>query len=294
MARPPRTPHPIEALLASQLRPRTVETYGRVAAMVEKSGLPAAQWLEREIARRAEQGKAHPDRAMPKRTLGVYRTAVAYYVALIEAPGSSRDAAAQELPRARALRDGHLRDALTDDQLACFRENAERAEEPFRTILLLLPLTGCRISEICGLARDRVDPHRRRIEVHGKGARSRWVPLGDRAWRVLSAYLGSTPEGAWAFEVTRTPGGAPVAPRCATPRDVWRVVAAWDDYHRPGGLLNHLALHQTRHTAATRMLRAGANVKVIQEVLGHRGIKSLERYLHTEEGERRAAVELLE
>jgi len=230
---------------------------------------------------------------MPKRTLGTYRAAVAWYIALIEEPGTSRDEIARTLPSAKPLRAGQDRDAINDEQLAAYRALAEVETEPYRTILLLLPLTGCRISELCSLLHDHVDASRRSIYVQGKGAKNRWVDLGGKGWALIAGYLGRHPvEGACVFMVSETRAGFQrPAPEPCTPAEIRRVIAEWRDGE---DLLKGVTPHNLRHTAATQMLRAGQNVKVIQEVLGHKNIRSLERYLHPGEAEKRAALEALE
>lgn len=301
--RPPRIPHPLEALIADQFSPTTVRMYGWVFGQIEESGLKGAAWLRREITERAAEAEAEddPSLAMPKKTLMVYRPATARYIQLVEEPGQSIEEIVKALPVAGPLREGVERPPMTKPQLARFRALAADAPEPQRTILLLLPLTGCRISEICTLERRWVDLNRRTIAVQGKGAKARTIELGDTAHRLLSQYLAKyPPTGAYVFGITHTSSGARESsvrlpkPRKVVGRDVWRVVSNWEDDRAPGGLLEGVCLHQTRHTAATSMVAGGAQLTTVQGLLGHKNIQTLARYVHPGSEERLKAVGSLE
>lgn len=290
--RPPRTPHPIEAHLTDQLRPATVVAYGQVAKQIAASGLTAEEWLRTTIAARREEARTFPNRELKKRTISLYRSAAAYYVEHVEKT-ATHDQAILGMPKVRAAPEGTLRREFTSEQLVRYREVARAAPEPTRTILLLLPLTGCRISEICYLERSGVNQVRRSITVLGKRGKRREVQLTRGAQDVLFAYLRSAPNlGERVFYRTETESGALLEePQPFHPRDVWRY---FGKAIRGDELLDGAALHQTRHTAATRMLRGGRSLKVIQDVLGHANIRSLERYLHTDREDQAAAVEVLD
>lgn len=229
---------------------------------------------------------------MPKQTLTVYRAAVAQYVAWREG-GNAREVA-RSLPSVNPLRKGVDREKLTPTQLGRYRELAEAAREPQRTILLLLPLTGCRISELCSLTRENVDSSA--IRVYAKRGKERKIPLNETARKLLGHYLarhgGST---AQVFEIEETWGGEPLdEPRGCTPRDVWRVVETWEADRVKGGLLHGVTLHQTRHTAASAMVKRGASLAVVKDFLGHESLRTLSRYVHPDEDELVAAAGMLD
>lgn len=289
--RPPRTPHPIEVHLKDLLRPASVVTYGQIAKQIDASGLSAEEWLRSTIAARREEGKTSPSRELKKRTISVYRSAAAYYAEFIEKTGT-RDQAILRMPKTRTAPDGRLRREFTPEQLARFNEVAKKAPEPARTILLLLPLTGCRISEVCYLERGGIDQVRRSMQVLGKRGKRREVYLSPAAEKILTSYMSKAPRlGERVFYRTETASGVPVPPKPFHPRDVWR-------YFGPAiqgdPLLEGVALHQTRHTAATRMMRRGVNLRVVQDVLGHASVRSLERYLHTNADDQSQAVKTLD
>lgn len=290
--RPFRTPHPIEVHLKDLLRPSSVVAYGQIAKQIDASGLAAEEWLRSTIETRRQEARTAPDREFKKRTISVYRSAAAYYVEFVE-KSATRDQAVLKMPKVRAAPEGRLRREFTTEQLARFREVAHAAPEPVRTILLLLPLTGCRISEVCYLERTGVDQVRRSITVLGKRGKRREVRLTRGAQDVLFQYLKSAPNlGERVFYRTETESGALLEdPQPFHPRDVWRY---FGKAIRGDELLDGAALHQTRHTAATKMLKSGRSLKVIQDVLGHANIRSLERYLHTDMEDQAVAVEVLD
>ena len=304
--RPDRDPHPIESILADRFSPATLRTYGQVAKAVDASGIPAADWLRQQIRARADAARTIGDNglAMPKQTLTVYRAAVSHYIAEIEAPGGNARQIARALPSTAPLRAGEDREKMTPEQLARFRALAETAREPQRTLLLLLPLTACRISEICTLTLSNVGKDHAWIKVYAKRAKERRVPLSPSARRLLSAYLAKhAVTGARVFTINETWKGTPLdEPRACHPRDVWRVVETWVADRAPAdaitgtpaGILHGVALHQTRHTAASAMVKRGANLAVVQDLLGHDSLKTMARYLHPDDDEKAAAVALLE
>jgi integrase len=274
--------------------------YGRVFHRIELAGAQEdpAQWLRSLIRSKAMAAKRlnQPTLAMARKTLTVYRAAVAWYIHLTSEPEESPREIAKRLPRDGPLRSGRDRSGLTADQLVRFRELAETAPEPQRTILLLLPLTGCRISELCGLEQDAVDKNSRSIAVLGKFNKTRIIELPATAWQLLEGYRGRHARlGAYVFMLDETPKGDLIdPPRMCSPRDVWSAVQEWEE-DRQSGLLEGVCLHQARHTAATRMVKGGIPLTRVQAILGHKNLNTLGRYVHDAESEdRRAALELLE
>jgi integrase/recombinase XerC len=145
-----------------------------------------------------------------------------------------------------------------------------------RLIVEMLYATGIRVSELVGLDVDDVDRRRRVLRVLGKGAKERTVPYGLPADRALEAWL------------TR---GRPVIARSnsgpavllgvrggrADPRTVRRVV-----HDRLSGVPGapDLGPHGLRHTAATHLLEGGADLRAVQELLGHRCLATTQIYTH--------------
>jgi integrase/recombinase XerC len=145
-----------------------------------------------------------------------------------------------------------------------------------RAILELLYATGIRVGELCGLDVDDVDDDRRVVRVEGKGSKERVVPYGVpahvalREWRVAGrAKLARAGSGSALFLGDR--GGR------IDPRSVRRMVHA-----RLGGLsgVPDLGPHGLRHTAATHLLEGGADLRSVQELLGHATLATTQIYTH--------------
>jgi integrase/recombinase XerC len=143
-------------------------------------------------------------------------------------------------------------------------------------ILELLYATGVRVSELCGLDIDDVDAQRRTVRVFGKGAKERTVPLGDPAVSAVDAWLrGGRPA------LTNAASGAALllgarGGRLDT-RSARRVVHA-RLAAVPG--VADLGPHGLRHTAATHLLEGGADLRSVQELLGHATLATTQIYTH--------------
>ncbi len=154
------------------------------------------------------------------------------------------------------------------------------AGDPLRlrdsAIMELLYATGIRVSELCGLDIDDIDDSRRTIRVLGKGAKERVVPVGipaERAvdrWRRAGRAQLITPESGPALFVGAR--GGRLDPRTAR-RVVHREIAAI-------GSAADLGPHGVRHTAATHMLDGGADLRSVQEMLGHASLATTQIYTH--------------
>jgi integrase/recombinase XerC len=142
-------------------------------------------------------------------------------------------------------------------------------------VLELLYAAGVRVAELCGLDLDDVDRTRRVLRVFGKGAKERSVPYGVPAERALDAWLrlgrpvlaGSASGRALLLGAK---GGR------LNPTMVRRIVA---DAAAAAGL-PHTTPHGLRHAAATHLLEGGADLRSVQELLGHASLSSTQIYTH--------------
>ena len=149
---------------------------------------------------------------------------------------------------------------------------AERSEAGLRdhALLELLYATGLRVAECCGLDLDDVDRRRGAVRVMGKGGKERVVPAGDTALEALDAWLSVRGEGRGAL-FTNLRGG-----RLGT-RSVHRIVKR---RARAAGIDRRVTPHTLRHACATHMLGEGADLRLIQELLGHSRLSTTQRYTH--------------
>jgi integrase/recombinase XerD len=145
-----------------------------------------------------------------------------------------------------------------------------------RAILELLYACGLRVSELTGLDMDRVDLPGLQVRVIGKGNRERRVPMGEMARDRLHRYLNG-PRLTW---TTGRPTPAVfVAERGnrLTRETVWRLVRRWAQTAGVGG---HVTPHTFRHSFATHLLAGGADLRVVQTLLGHASISTTQLYTH--------------
>jgi integrase/recombinase XerC len=153
-----------------------------------------------------------------------------------------------------------------------------------RAVLELLYATGIRVGELCSLNRADVDHARQVVRVFGKGAKERAVPFGHPARRALDAWLRLGRPGM----VTRSSRDAlflGVKGGRLQPTVVRRIVA---DAARAAGL-PHTSPHDLRHSAATHLLDGGADLRAVQELLGHSSLASTQIYTHVSTERLRAA-----
>lgn len=143
-------------------------------------------------------------------------------------------------------------------------------------VMELLYASGIRVGELCGLNLDSVDIARRLLRVLGKGGTERTVPFGLPAERALQAWLThgrgqlATPASGSALLLGARGGRLD---QRAVRRMVHQVVAAV-----PGA--PDLAPHGLRHSAATHLLEGGADLRVVQELLGHASLATTQLYTH--------------
>ncbi|MEV4532206.1 tyrosine recombinase XerC [Asanoa sp. NPDC049518] len=153
-----------------------------------------------------------------------------------------------------------------------------------RAVLELLYATGIRVSELCGLDRADVDAGRRVVRVLGKGDKERSVPYGQPAQEALDDWLrlgrsslSTAASGDALFLGAR--GGRLQA------TVVRRLVSG---YARAAGL-PHITPHGLRHSAATHLLEGGADLRAVQELLGHASLATTQIYTHVSMERLRAA-----
>lgn len=149
---------------------------------------------------------------------------------------------------------------------------AEKRGARDRAILEVLYSSGLRVSELCSLKIGDVDDHYLRIQ--GKGRKERLVPIGAPALAAIDRYLtfrdGPQEEGNNTLFLDK--GNRPIG-RIS----VWKLVK---DYAKQAGITKAISPHTFRHSFATHLLEGGADLRVIQELLGHASIGTTERYTH--------------
>lgn len=184
--------------------------------------------------------------------------------ALIEAPRLGR-------PLPHVLTEEQVESLLTAPDVDSPRGLRDRA------MLELLYACGLRVSELVGLCLDQINLAQGVLKVMGKGSRERLVPIGDEAAAWVQRYLqegrSELLQGRGASDhmfVTRRGGGM-------TRQAFWQLIRR---YAASSGYGGHLSPHTLRHAFATHLLNHGADLRVVQMMLGHSDLSTTQIYTH--------------
>lgn len=169
--------------------------------------------------------------------------------------------------------------AISVDDINRLIDGAAAAPEPLglrdRAVVEVLYGTGARISEVVGLAVDDVDTSSGALRLFGKGRKERIVPLGTYASEALDAYLVRcrpvlATGGSGGSSLFLNQRGNPLSRQSA-----WAIL---QDAAQRGGLTTQISPHTLRHSYATHLLAGGADVRVVQELLGHASVATTQIY----------------
>jgi site-specific recombinase XerD len=141
--------------------------------------------------------------------------------------------------------------------------------------LELLYASGLRISELTGIDLDHIELHARLVKVRGKGSKERIVPFGRKAEAAVRAYLPIRAELLRDGEETAL--FLNYRGERITTRSVRRL---FDGYLRSASLRAGISPHTLRHSFATHLLNSGADLRAIQELLGHASLSTTQKYTH--------------
>ena len=216
-------------------------------------------------------------------------SAVSAARALIAVRGLHRFAAAEGIATLDVAREvkpptpsRRLPKSLTLDEVLALLEAAggdSEADGPLtlrnRALLELLYSTGARISEAVGLDVDDIDLHARSVLLHGKGGKQRLIPIGRPAVAALDAYLVRARP-----DLARRGRGVPAIFLNArggrlSRQSAWQVL---QDAADRAGITAAVSPHVLRHSFATHLLDGGADVRVVQELLGHASVTTTQVY----------------
>lgn len=171
-----------------------------------------------------------------------------------------------------------LPDTLTEDEVDALLSAPEETALGIRdrAMIELLYATGLRVSELVGLQLNQLNLHQGLVRVVGKGNKERLVPLGEEAVARVEDYLrGSRPDllnGRTCEAVFVTGRGAGM-----TRHAFWHIIRR---YAVKAGIDKHLSPHTLRHAFATHLLNHGADLRVVQLLLGHSDLSTTQIYTH--------------
>jgi integrase/recombinase XerD len=148
-----------------------------------------------------------------------------------------------------------------------------------RAIFEVLYACGIRVAELCGARIEDLDLDTRIIRVTGKGDKTRVIPVGSKAADALHLYLNrERPE--LVCKWTRSHLFLSVRGKALTPDRIWQLVK---ETARMAGLEQNVYPHLLRHSFATHLLGNGADLRIIQELLGHSDISTTQIYTHVDQ-----------
>ena len=149
-----------------------------------------------------------------------------------------------------------------------------------RAMLEVLYATGCRATEACTITLANTDLEKRQIRCEGKGGKQRIVPLGTQAVRSIELYI--TESRPTLYERSKRPSDRLFLTRTGLEIDrvqLWRLVKL---YAARVGIREEISPHSLRHSFATHMLAGGADLRQVQELLGHANIQTTQIYTHVD------------
>jgi integrase/recombinase XerD len=186
-------------------------------------------------------------------------------------------------------RPSSLPKALSEAQVEALLDTVQAADDAAggrdpvvvrdRALLELLYSTGIRVSEACGLGFGDVDLDAALVRVFGKRAKERIVPIGRPAGRAMAQYLDRgrpalVPQR-WAARDDADAVFLGVRGRRLARQAAWEVIQRWA---AAAGLEAHISPHVLRHSCATHLLDHGADIRTVQELLGHASVSTTQIY----------------
>lgn len=263
------------------LSPRTVEAYARdlgglvdhlheagITRPADVAAVQISRWLQ-SLADRGLKGSSQA------RALSAARQLFAYLVAL----GDVKTDPTKEIagPRRRRPLPGVLSRAEAERLVESPNIETPRGERD-RAMLELLYGSGLRVSELCDLQLDDLHLRLGVVRPRGKGRKERVVPTGRRALEALERYLGhgraALLKGRPSAAVFIGNRGRPIS-RMGVFKIVRRAAGV-------AGIERAISPHKLRHAFATHLLQGGADLRSVQEMLGHADISTTEIYTHVE------------
>ncbi len=253
--------------------PKTRENYERyLKTFIKKTDVSKISDITREKIREFRVALAREN--LKKITQSYYVIAIRNFLKYLvrrELPVLSPETI--ELPKVSRREIETLDYAELERLLRAPRDNSLRALRD-RAILETFFSTGLRLSELCSLLRT-IDLKRGEISIRGKGGKLRVVFLSDGAKKALKDYLGKRDDTEDALFTSLSKGGKVIGRISA--RAVQRLI---DARAREAGISKKVHPHQIRHSFATDLLINGADLRSVQELLGHANISSTQIYTH--------------
>ena len=277
-----------------RLAENTLEAYGRevkgLLLWLEKKGSSADKADEKALSdflkdrlaaaemNTSSQGKAFGEHS---RTMARVQSSLRSFFRFLLEEGVRRDDPSRKLESLRLFHS--LPEVLSEDQVDRFLDGIS-SSDPLgirdRALFELIYSCGLRISEAATLTLSQVCFDEGVLRIRGKGNKERLVPLGEVAQRWLSIYLGQSRPlllkgGVPREEVFLNRRGAGISRK-----GIWKRFKGWIEMAGMEG-----KVHTLRHSYATHLLKGGADLRMVQELLGHSDISTTQIYTHLDKDE---------
>ena len=275
-------------LVARQLSPHTLRAYDsdlhELAAWAAETGIETPADLT--YRRLRGYAAALAGRDLARSTIGRKLAAARGLFDFLTRTGGATQSPADLLSSPKA--ESRLPRVLDRDQARLLLERIPLTtplEVRDRAMLELAYSSGLRCSELVGLDVGAIDFETETIRIRGKGDRERIVPIGEPAQRAVRRYV-ETARPALAADPTETALLISKSGRRLSPSDVTRRLGRWVEQ---AAIAGRVSPHALRHSFATHMLEGGADLRAIQELLGHASISTTQVYTRVDPGRLRAA-----
>lgn len=266
-----------------QLSPNTVASYGAEARgfLEWLGGRPAAQCSSEDI----EAYLASRSKLIGKRSQAHALSALRSYFDFLVLEGERPDNPCDKVDAPKLGR--YLPEVLSVEEVNSILDSVPATTPTgVRDKAMLEVLYGCglRVSEACGLRISHIDNERAFVRIIGKGDKERLVPIGERALDALGEWLAVRPAPAPGCEdyVFLNRFGKPLSRISAFNMVKDRAMLA--------GVRKNISPHTFRHSFATHLVENGADLRTVQEMLGHESVLTTEIYTHIDSSSWQAAV----
>lgn len=174
----------------------------------------------------------------------------------------------------------HLPDVLSDSDIAAIQATFDRSlPGPARNYVIVEVLYGCglRVSELCNLKLSNIYPEEEMIQVFGKGNKERWVPINKYALKQLENYILTLRS-----QLSPQPGEEKYVFLNLRGHHLSRIAIFQflQEAADKAGLHKHVSPHSLRHSFATELVQNGADLRAVQEMLGHGSLSTTQIYTH--------------
>ncbi len=264
--------------LAKGLSPKTLDNYKRYLTSfnnwAKTNGVKTARDISEELAQKfrlyINRQKTYEGNSLKKKTQNYYIIALRGFLKYLARRGiDTLSAERVELSK----EEGRKVDFLEKEEVSRLLDAPDISKKNGardKAILETLYSTGMRVSEICSLKKDSINLDRGEFAIRGKGGKVRVVFLDNRAKEAIKNYLknlaGSDPAKIQNEKLF-----------LLTPRSIEYLV---EKYASIAGIVKRVTPHTLRHSLATELLQNGADLRSVQEILGHSNISTTQIYTH--------------